>query len=489
MSSTFSTTKFLEKYKSVFDELPIGIIIVNDAGKIIYQNLCLTSLLGDYAAKEVDQLLPGFPKHLFTADHSVFPYSFASVVKSTMANQMHVQCRIKKNQDNNLLVTIADVNIHLEQIEATEKRKNAAENLLRSAVIGQGSLEDALLEICRIAAESMEVTRVNIWEFGEDQSSITSLINFDNRVEGVLDNVTLYRYQIPNYFRLFETEEIIPTTDAVNDPNTAELKTSYIEAHGIISLIDVPIRISGKMFGLVCFEDTMSSREWDSGEQKLGLFIAQVIALTIETSRRKKTQKELELILDEKRILLNEIHRRVRNNFSLIQDLIRTESKRAQDDFHRDLFKDLRNRINSLDMLQRQLYQSEKVDRINFRDLVIDLVAGYRATFAGRNTDFVTTLDQCELNVAKASISGLLLNEITMLFLSENSHTEKKETISIRLKKINTHVRLSIVSSIIIDKEKEREKMLTSFEMAEKLGSKLEINRQNGTSYEISFES
>ncbi len=400
-----------------------------------------------------------------------------------------MQCKVKRDKSGNLLVSIVEGDVQLKQLRDIEAKKNAAENLLRSAIIGTGTLEEALTEICRIGSAAMEVTRVNIWEFGDGLTSITSIVNYDNRFTELLPNTTLYRYQIPNYFKLFETEEIIPTEDALNHPNTAELKVGYIDVHGIRSLIDVPVRISGKMIGLVCFEDTKKTREWDPGEQKFGLFIAQVAALAIESSRRKKTQSELEHTLDEKRILLNEIHRRVRNNFSLIQDLLRTEGSRAQDDYHKELFSDLRNRINSLDMLQRQLYQSERVDRVNFRDLILDLVAGYRATFSGTQTDFITTLDQCELNVAKASISGLFVNEIMMMLLSEAGRKKSKESISIRLRKFNTRVHITIGSSINIDARSEKERMLTSFELAGKLGSKLEIDRVKGTGYSLSFES
>lgn len=444
--------------------------------------------MGVEPVQHVTQLLPDFPENILTDDSIRFPFSFGSNLKTNGDSTVQVQCRFKRNRDGGFTISITDIDIHLNQLNAIKTQKDAAENLLRSAVIGEGTLEVALAEICRIAAASLHVSRVNIWEFGNEQTAITSLINFDNRTPRLLENVTLYRYQIPNYFRLIETEEIVPTRDAMNDSNTAELKENYIATNGIRSLIDVPIRISGKMFGLVCFEDTNNLREWDSGEQKFGLIISQVIALAIETSRRKKTQKELELILDEKRILLNEIHRRVRNNFTLIQDLIRTESTRANDDYHRQLFSDLRNRINSLDMLQRQLYQSEKVDRVNFRDLVLDLIAGYRATFSGRETEFVTTLDQCELNVAKASIAGLLINEIIMHLLRSNSEGKRKESISIRLKKINTRIQLSVLTSISAGNSLDDDKLLTSLEMAEKLGSRLEIERNNGTSYQISFE-
>lgn len=471
--------------KAILENLPVGIVMTDAAGVISYQNNYVNHLLGNLTGLPVTDLLPGFPPDIHSCDDSQFPVSHTERLKN---NTLSVQCKINRDASGQLLITVNGDDQQLKQLREIEIKKNAAELLLKSAILGTGLLDEALAEVCRIAASAMDVTRVNIWEFGDGQLSITSLVNYDSRKRELLPNMTLYRYQIPHYFSLFETEEIIPTRDAMNDPNTIELKQGYLDVNGIRSLLDVPVRISGKMTGVVCFEDTRQVREWNSGEQKFGLFIAQVIALAIESSRRKKTQTELEHTVDEKRILLNEIHRRVRNNFSLIQDLLRAESSRAQDDYHRELFKDLRNRINSLDMLQRHLYQSEKVDRVNFRDLILDLVAGYRATFSGRSTDFITTLDHCELNVAKASISGLFVNEIMMFLISEAGKQKNKESILIRLKKLNTHVHIAIVSSMNIDGRSEKERMLTSFELAGKLGSKLQIDRSKGTGYSISFE-
>lgn len=476
----------MEHLGEILENLPVGIIITDSAGKIIYQNACGVQIAGKHEGGSLIHILPAFPPLLFTAAAGQFPFSF----NDTIAGSTHpVHCKVNRNADGNLVITITEADSQLRQLRAIETKKNAAESLLRSAILGTGTLEEILTEVCRIATSAMDVSRVNIWEFGDGLTSITSIVNYDQRAGGLLPNATLYRYQIPKYFSLFETEEIIPTSDALTHPNTEELRDGYLTVNGIRSLLDVPVRISGKMIGLVCFEDTNTTREWDPGEQKFGLFIAQVIALAIESSRRKKTQNELEQILDEKRILLTEIHRRVRNNFALIQDLLRTEGSRAHDDYHKGLFTELRNRINSLDMLQRQLYQSAKVDRVNFRDLILDLVAGYRATFNGTQTDFVTTLDQCELNVTQASITGLFVNEIMMLLLGEAARAKTKESISIRLRKFNTRVDISIVSSINIDSRNDQERMLTSFELAGKLGSKLEIDRSKGTGYSLSFES
>jgi two-component sensor histidine kinase len=306
-------------------------------------------------------------------------------------------------------------------------------------------------------------------------------------VNELLPNATLFRYQLPAYFNLLETEEIIPTQDAWTNQNTAELLEGYIKPNGILSLIDVPVRISGKMVGLVCFEDTDAMREWTNAEQKFGLFVAQVIALTLETSRRKLAQQELEKTLDEKKLLLNEVHRRVRTNFALIQDLIRQDLSLAKDDHHKELFNELRNRIANLDMIQRQLYQSGSVGKVNFRDLILDLVAGYRAMHSGETVNIITTLDQCEISVNKASFAGLLLNEL-MMFLINNKSNGAGDKISVRMKIVNKRIELHIHSTCKTDQAEINSRIPTSYQMAEKLESVLKTDFANGFNASVSFE-
>lgn len=467
-----------------YNDLPVGIIICNAEGKIYFANQCTVSVFGNTSGKNILHVIPETQKYIPQA----VPVSFATSCSDDSGNEIRINCRIKKINNGGYMVAVSDAAPQFEQIDRIAAQKTAAENLLKSAVIGTGSLKDALHEICRIASEALGVYRVNIWEFANDFVAITSLINYDRRKTELLPDSTLYRYQFPHYFNLFETEEIIPTQDAVNDPNTSELLDSYIIPNGVRSLIDVPVRISGKMVGLICFEDTDSIREWSNAEQKFGLFVAQVIALTLETSRRKQAQHDLEKTLDEKKLLLSEVHRRVRTNFTLIQDLIKQDVSLAKDEYHKDLFNELRNRIASLDMIQRQLYQSGTVGKVNFRDLILDLVAGYRAMQGGSPVNIITTLDQCELSVNKASLAGLLLNEI-MMFLINKISSDYKNSVAVRMKIVNTRIELTIQSAITSNNAEVESKLPTSFQMAEKLESNLSITLENGFAAKVSFDS
>ncbi|MCK6640342.1 MAG: GAF domain-containing protein [Bacteroidia bacterium] len=470
----------------LYNDFPVGVVIFNSEGKILFCNSNCRSLLGECEGRRIDEMAGGVPEFQVTPIADL-PKVITAKCRNKGGTSLYLNCNLTQLQNGNFLMVMPDADEQSEKITAIAAQKSAAENLLKSAVIGTGSLEDALHEICRIASHALAVTRVNIWEFAPEYVSITSLLNYDKRAENLLPNATLYRYQLPKYFNLLETEEIIPTKDALNDVNTAELRDSYLAVNGICSLIDVPVRISGKMVGLICFEDTESAREWSASEQKFGLFVAQVVALTIESIRRKHAQTELEKTLDEKKLLLSEVHRRVRSNFALIQDLIKQDVLLAKDEYHKELFNELRNRISSLDMIQRQLYQSGSVGKVNFRDLILDLVSGYRSMQAGAPVNIITTLDHCELSVGKASLAGLLLNEI-MMFLLNKTRVRSKENISVRMKIVNTRIELSIHAPIETNQSELETRIPTSFQMAEKLESTLHTQLNSGFTASVSFE-
>ena len=332
----------------------------------------------------------------------------------------------------------------------SEDINKAAELLFRSVSVGQGDLIQSLTEICSIAAQSLGVTRVNIWEINESFTAITSLLNFDLRSKELLPNATIYRYQCPNYFKLIQSEEIIPTSNALTNSNTLELRDGYLVPNNVLSLIDVPIRIEGKMIGVVCFEDTSHEREWTNADRKFCILVSQMIALALETQNRKKTQTELEKLLSENKALLSEIHKRVRNNFTMVTELINSSLNSCKDEYHRELIRSLMNRVTHLDMLQRKLLQSEKLDKVNVRDLILDLVAGYRINYDVKNVIFSTLLDNFDLSVSKASVCGLLLDEciqdIIRKYKSENR-------IGVRIEARQTgqliHIRILVENTIL----------------------------------------
>jgi two-component sensor histidine kinase len=79
--------------------------------------------------------------------------------------------------------------------------------------------------------------------------------------------------------------------------------------------------------------------------------------------------------LNEKEVLLREIHHRVKNNMQVISSLLSLQAQKIENQHDLELFQESQNRIHTMAMVHEKLYHAEDMARINFKDFTIDLVA------------------------------------------------------------------------------------------------------------------
>ncbi|HEU4718941.1 MAG TPA: histidine kinase dimerization/phosphoacceptor domain -containing protein, partial [Bacteroidia bacterium] len=204
--------------------------------------------------------------------------------------------------------------------------------------------------------------------------------------------------------------------------------------------------IEGKMAGVICFEDTERTRRWDISERRFALFIAQLIAQAIETDRKRNLRKDLEQALGEKKVILAELNHRVKNNFSLMGEIVKAQEEHARDEYHRNLFIETRSRLHSLSMIHQQLYRSESTGSVNFRDFLLDLAAQFRNTFSGNNLEISTLLQNVSLPVTKAALAGLLVDEMLSVICKKIIPGKERRMIIIQLNTIGNLVNIRVRS-------------------------------------------
>ena len=83
--------------------------------------------------------------------------------------------------------------------------------------------------------------------------------------------------------------------------------------------------------------------------------------------------KAKEKALEEKSLLISEINHRVKNNLAIITAIIRSESDRVKDNFHKGLFDSILSKTYSLASLQEELYRSANYQELNFNKYIEQL--------------------------------------------------------------------------------------------------------------------
>ena len=122
--------------------------------------------------------------------------------------------------------------------------------------------------------------------------------------------------------------------------------------------------------------------------------------------------KELKKSLDEKNILLAEIHHRVKNNLQLISSLINLQMMSINDEKVKNSLKELNLRIKSMGIIHEKLYQTSNFTTIDVEDYIITLINELKRSLISKEIDFCLEIDRANLNLDTIIPLGLLINEI-----------------------------------------------------------------------------
>lgn len=174
------------------------------------------------------------------------------------------------------------------------------------------------------------------------------------------------------------------------------------------------------------------------------LIAFQVISHDI--TERKKAENEIIASLNEKDILLREIHHRVKNNLQIISSLLNLQSKYVDgNEIAVDVLKESQNRVKSMAMLHEKLYQSKNFSRIKIVGYIERLVSDLLYSYASSEKVVpVLDVEDIELNIETAVPCGLITSELISNTLKYAFPDKLNGKLKISLKKISDKYELTI---------------------------------------------
>jgi len=140
-----------------------------------------------------------------------------------------------------------------------------------------------------------------------------------------------------------------------------------------------------------------------------------VIVYVYNSRKKLKTQKlAIENALDEKKLLLKEIHHRVKNNLQIVTSLLNIQADGIDDQKVLKAIKEGQNRVQIMGLLHKNLYQSEQVSNIDIKKYVSELLQYLKAAFIGSSDKIEVHLDMefIHFDFDTAIPLGLIINEL-----------------------------------------------------------------------------
>lgn len=132
-----------------------------------------------------------------------------------------------------------------------------------------------------------------------------------------------------------------------------------------------------------------------------------------EIIAHEKAEAKLKDSLDEKDILVKEIHHRVKNNLITISSLLNLQSHYITDEKTLNIFKESQNRAKSMAMIHERLYRTEIGRKIEFGEYLRSLATELFHTYTlDPEIKLNLELDNVKVDVNSAIPLGLIVNEL-----------------------------------------------------------------------------
>jgi PAS domain S-box-containing protein len=457
----YATYKIRDSFiRHLLNNFSEGIVVLNSSHEIIYINDFITKITGydsvELIGVPLERLFPENAdeiKSTFVFGDIPSTIKFYKRIQRKNNSSFTAKIRLSKETDKegilHFIIYVKDNSDYQNERKDILRKVLTIEQLSKSRKIRNGKLKEAIFEILESASRAIHAERLNAWVFNEDKSKIHCIGNYDTSKHKMDILGDLSRTLLPNYFRLFESEKVIITVDAFNSPKTSELVDIYLKPNNIHSLMDIPIRVEGEMIGVLCFENKDTPREWTIEEQKFGLVIAQLISLAIETNEKKIAHAKTETALREQKVLLQEVQHRVKNNLAIISSLINLQATKAKDKYHRELFQESKNRLESIAKVHSLLYQSQSYSSVNLKNYFNEILDNLTESFSGINKQIKIKkdIDDIVIDVSSAITLALILNELVTNSYKHAFNDMDKGQISVSLKEKKGKIYLKVKDS------------------------------------------
>jgi two-component sensor histidine kinase len=161
----------------------------------------------------------------------------------------------------------------------------------------------------------------------------------------------------------------------------------------------------------------------------------------------KKARDEVNSSLKEKEVLLAELHHRVKNNLAIISGLLNLQEDATSNREARQIIGDSKNRILSMALVHRMLYENSDLKNIQLgkyiSELIHELLYSYNLL---KQVRLEQELDTVFIPVNKSIPLGLILNEVVTnsIKYAFQAGTGEKGVIEICLKMNHNEVHLSV---------------------------------------------
>lgn len=293
----------------------------------------------------------------------------------------------------------------------------------------------------------------------------------------------------------------------IEDIHQSSLQPCHIEFLASLQVranLVLPLVNDSVLWGLLCIHQCADARAWDSTEIDLLKQITNQFEIAIQQAiLYEKAQRELasknELFLeltnelDQKKVLLKEIHHRVKNNLQIMSSLLYLQFSKASPAIQQ-LSEEYQNRIQSMALIHEQLYRSDDLANIDFNRYLKNLTNNICQSYGFSNNliNIKLLVNNVKVPLEQSIPLGLIIQELVSNAL-KHAFPQGKGEIVIKFTTSDNSYSLTVQDNGVglpedIDlKNTDSLGMQLIYSLTEQLQGELRYNYANGSQFILDF--
>jgi two-component sensor histidine kinase len=186
-------------------------------------------------------------------------------------------------------------------------------------------------------------------------------------------------------------------------------KKGYPDGHvSITRFVTVPVFSGGKMVSIA----GVANRGTDYSEKDVTILKAFLDNVQIIIDR-KKAEEEIKALLEQKEMLLREVHHRIKNNMNTVAGLLKLQSLSIEEPAAIEALNDARGRVQNMMLIYDRLYRSADYKNLNVKDYFENLINEIIKLFPNHNkVNVVKKIDDFNLDSKLLFTMGIMINEL-----------------------------------------------------------------------------